>query len=58
MKTFLIYTLAALLGIVVLGVLAIMAYWAYLIHWSVGLFFGCLEIIGLCLIAIDALNTK
>ena len=58
MKTFLIYALAALLGIMVLGVLAIMAYWAYLIHWSVGLFIGWLEIIGLCFTAMGALDDK
>ena len=58
MKTFLIYTLAVLLGIMSLGVIAIMAYWAYLIHWSVGLFFGCLEIIGLCVIGMEALDGK
>ena len=58
MKTFLIYTLIVLLGIMALGVLAIMAYWAYLLHWSAGLFIGCLEIIGLCLIAMEALDGK
>lgn len=58
MKTFLIYTLVILLGIMVLGVLVIMAYWAYLIHWSVGLFFGCLEIIALCVTAMEALEGR
>lgn len=58
MKTFLIYTLAVILGIVVLGVLVIMAYWAYLLHWSAGLFIGCLEIIGLCLTAMEALEGR
>ena len=58
MKTFLIYTLVILLGIMVLGVLAIMAYWAYLLHWSAGLFIGCLEIIALCVTGMEALDGK
>ena len=58
MKTFLIYTLRVLLGIMILGALAIIAYWAFLYHWSVGLFTIWLEIIGLCLTALDALDGK
>lgn len=56
MKTFLIYTFTVLLGIMILCMASIIAYWAYLIHWAVGLFTIWLEIIALCLTALDALD--
>jgi hypothetical protein len=48
-KTISIYILAIVICLAVLGIMGVILYWTWRIHWTCGVLFLCLEIIALCL---------